>query len=163
MRHGTVRTLCFVALLAAVSFATIAQGGPGCSNARMAGDWGYTKTGTLFLPTGATPFATMGILTLDHHGNLSGVNTGSVGGKVSEDVLRGTFDVRPDCTGTTTVEVYDQSDVLLRTIVMNLVVDEDSSHLRGIMTSLVLPNGMSLPATITADSRRVFPRNQGGE
>lgn len=126
-----------------------------CSTADLAGDWGYTKTGTVFAPTGAAPFATLGILSLDASGTLTGVNTGSVGSKVSQDVLNGTFEVKADCTGTTTVEVHDQSGALLRTIGMNLVVDEDATHLRGIMTSLVLPNGVSLPTVITADARRV--------
>ena len=123
--------------------------------ARAAGDWGYTKTGTLILPTGAAPFATLGILSLGPDGSLTGVNTGSVGGKVSEDVLKGTFQMNPDCTGTTTVEVYDKAGTLLRTIGMNLVLDEGENHLRGIVTSLVLPNGVSLPSVVTADSRRV--------
>ncbi|KAA0255619.1 hypothetical protein FBQ97_02930 [Acidobacteria bacterium ACD] len=126
-----------------------------CSATGVAGDWGYTKTGTLFLPTGATPFATLGILSLDESGNLTGVNTGSVGGNVSADVLTGTFQVNPDCTGTATVEVHAPSGALLRTIGMSLVVDEDASHLRGIVTSLVLPSGVSLPSVITADARRV--------
>ncbi len=129
--------------------------GKPCSAANVAGDWGYTKTGTLFLPTGATPFATLGVLSLDESGNLAGVNTGSVGGNVSADVLVGTFQVNPDCTGTATVEVHAPSGALLRTIGMALVVDEGTTHLRGIVTSLVLPNGVSLPSVITADARRV--------
>jgi hypothetical protein len=133
-----------------------------CSNAGVAGDWGYTKTGTLFAPTGATPFATLGILKLGRDGTLAGVNTGAVGGKVSADVLKGTFEVKPDCTGTTTVEVYDQSGALLRTIGMNLVVDDDANHLRGIMTSLVLPNGVSLPTVITADAKRLSSKGASG-
>lgn len=125
-----------------------------CSTVRAAGVWGYTKTGTLFAPTGATPFATMGILTLQKDGTLTGINSGSVGGKFSQDVLKGTFEVNPDCTGTTTVGVYDQSGVLLRTIVMTLVLDEDATHLRGLVTSLTLPNGVALSTVITADARR---------
>lgn len=134
-----------------------------CSTVRAAGVWGYTKTGTLFAPTGATPFATMGILTLEKNGTLSGVNTGSVGGRVSQDVLTGTFEVKPDCTGTTTVEVYDPAGALLRTIGMALVVDEDASHLRGLVTSLTLPNGVVLPTVITADARRVTRNGGAGE
>ncbi len=151
--------LCCTTLLVLLAAAASAQGGPGCSTARVAGDWGYTKTGTLYAPSGPTPFATMGILTLDRHGNLSGVNTGSVGGRVSQDVLRGTFEVNPDCTGTTTGEVYDQAGTLLRTINMALVVDQSQDHLRGLVTSLVLPNGVILPTVITADAKRVFPED----
>ncbi len=163
MKTNIVRTVCFAAALATLAAVASAQGGPWCSTARAAGDWGYTKTGTLFLPTGATPFATLGILTLERDGTLTGTNTGSVGGRVSVDVLKGRFEIELDCTGTTTVEVYDQSGTLLRTIAMNLVVDEDSNHLRGIVTSLVLPNGVSLPSVITADAKRVFQKRHTAE
>ncbi len=163
MRKHIVGTIAVLTVSLGLAAAAFAGDGRQCSTQGMAGDWGYTKTGTLYAPTGPTAFATMGILTLNRDGNLSGVNTGSVGGKVSEDVLRGTFEVNPDCTGTTTVDVYDQAGTLLRTIHMALVVDEDLSHLRGLMTSLVLPNGVTLPTVITADSRRVFPPHRTGE
>jgi hypothetical protein len=127
-------------------------------DASVAGDWGYTKTGTLFLPTGAAvPFATMGKLTLEADGTLSGVNTGSVNGAVSNDLLSGTFQINSDCTGTATIEVHDQSGNLLRTLAMALVVDDNWRELRGLVTSLVLPSGASLRSVITAQARRVFP------
>jgi hypothetical protein len=160
MTRQSARTLAFTALLLAVAAGGWADGGRRCSNARVAGDWGYTKTGTLFLPTGAAvPFATMGKLVFDADGTLSGVNNGSVNGTVSNDVLRGTFEINADCTGTATVEVYDQAGTLLRTIGMALVVDDNSTELRGLVTSLVLPSGASLKSVITAQARRVL-RNQ---
>lgn len=156
MRHQSARTMAFTALVLAVAAVGWADGGRSCSNARVAGDWGYTKTGTLFLPTGAAvPFATMGKLTLEANGTLSGVNNGSVNGAVSNDVLAGTFHIDADCTGTATVEVYDQSGSLLRTIGMALVIDDDARELRGLVTSLVLPNGTSLRSVITAQAKRV--------
>jgi hypothetical protein len=157
MKHQGARTIVFTALVLAVAAVAWADGGRRCSNARVAGDWGYTKTGTLFLPTGAAvPFATMGKLGFDADGTLSGVNNGSVNGTVSNDVLRGTFEIYADCTGTATVEVYDQAGTLLRTIGMALVVDDNWRELRGLVTSLVLPNGASLKSVITAQARRVF-------
>ena len=116
MKHQSARTMAFTALVLAVAAVAWADGGRRCSDARVAGDWGYTKTGTLFLPTGAAvPFATMGTLTLEADGTLSGVNTGSVNGAVSNDLLSGTFQINSDCTGTATIEVYDQAGTLLRT------------------------------------------------
>jgi hypothetical protein len=157
MKHRSAWTMAFAALVLAVAAVGWADDGRRCSNARAAGDWGYTKTGTLFLPTGAAvPFATMGKLTLEANGTLSGVNNGSVNGSVSSDVLAGTFQIDASCTGTATVEVYDQSGNLLRTIGMALVVDDDARELRGLVTSLVLPNGVSLRSVITAQARRVF-------
>ncbi len=156
MRANIARTLCFVALVAAVAVAASAQGGPGCSNARVAGDWGYTKTGTLFLPTGPVPFATVGMLTLEANGTMSGINNGSVGGTIARDLLSGTFAVNPDCTGTTTVGVYSEAGALLRTIEMALVYDDDARQMRGLVTRLELPNGMILKSVITAEAKRVF-------
>ncbi len=156
MRDNIVRTLCFVALVATASAVASAQGGPGCSNARVAGDWGYTKTGTLFLPTGPVPFATVGMFTLEANGTMSGINNGSVGGTISRDLLSGSFAVNPDCTGTTTVGVYSEAGVLLRTIDMALVFDDDARQIRGLVTRLELPNGMTLKSVITAEAKRVF-------
>ncbi len=157
MKHQSARTMVLTALLLAVAAVGWADGGGRCSNARVAGDWGYTKTGTLFLPTGAAvPFATMGKLVFDADGTLSGVNNGSVNGAVSNDVLNGTFQINADCTGTATIEVYDQAGTLLRTIGMALVVDDNWRELRGLVTSLVLPSGASLKSVITAQARRVF-------
>jgi hypothetical protein len=157
MKHQSARTMAFTALVLAVAAVAWADGGRRCSDARVAGDWGYTKTGTLFLPTGAAvPFATMGTLTLEADGTLSGVNTGSVNGAVSNDLLSGTFQINSDCTGTATIEVYDQAGTLLRTIGMALVVDDNWRELRGLVTSLVLPSGASLRSVITAQARRVF-------
>ena len=158
MKHQSARTMVFTALVLAVAAVAWADGGPRCSNARVAGDWGYTKTGTLFHPAlGAVPFATMGKLTLEADGTLSGVNTGSVNGAVSNDLLSGTFQINSDCTGTATIEVHDQSGSLLRTLAMALVVDDNWRELRGLVTSLVLPNGASLMSVITAQARRMFP------
>ena len=157
MKHQSARTMALTALVLAAAAVGWADGGRSCSNARAAGDWGYTKTGTLFLPTGAAvPFATMGTLTLGADGTLSGVNTGSVNGAVSNDILSGTFQVNGDCTGTATVEVYDQSGNLLRTLAMALVIDDNSRELRGLVTSLVLPSGASLRSVITAQARRML-------
>jgi hypothetical protein len=158
MKHQSGRTMAFTALVLAVAAVAWADDGRRCTNARVAGDWGYTKTGTLFLPTGAAvPFATMGRLTLEADGTLSGVNTGSVNGAVSNDLLSGTFQVNSDCTGTATIDVRDQSGNLLRTLAMALVVDDNWRELRGLVTSLVLPSGTSLRSVITAQARRVFP------
>ncbi|HQU34164.1 MAG: hypothetical protein B7Z68_04690 [Acidobacteria bacterium 21-70-11] len=156
MRPNIVRTVCFTALLVSLAAVASAQGRHHCSERLLEGDWGYTKTGTLFLPTGPVPFATVGKLTLDRHGNLSGVNNGSVGGTISQDVLSGTFTVNPDCTGAATVEVYDQSGVLLRTLEMALIIDDDLGQFRGLVTQLTLPNAVSLKTTITAEGKRVF-------
>ncbi len=161
MRCNVVGTTALAALFLGLATTASAQDRGPCTMKAVAGDWGYTKTGTLYTPAGvATPFATMGILRLDSSGTLTGVNTGSVGGAVSQDLLEGTFEVNPDCTGTTTVEVKDQYGTLLRTISMALVVDDNLTQMRGLMTALVLPNGVGLRTVITAEARRLV-KNHG--
>jgi len=155
MKHELVRTISFIALLLGCVTATLAQDRPFCSNSHVAGEWGYTKTGTLFLPTGAAPFGTIGTFTLDADGCVAGRQLASVAGNVGGGVLYGTFTIDPDCTGTMTVSVYDPSGNLLRTISMSVVVDDKARELRALVTSLVLPNGTSLPAVITGEARRL--------
>jgi hypothetical protein len=90
-----------------------------CSNAGVAGKWGYTYTGTLILPTGAVPVAAVGRYTLDVQGNVSATQTRSVAGSTAEEIAKGTATLNSDCTGTYTVRVYDQAGNLLRSAVLN--------------------------------------------
>ena len=162
MKQLIVRTIALAALSLGLAAAASAQDEHGCSNARLAGSWGYTKTGTLYLPTGAAPFASIGTLTFRADGEVSGKIEASVGGSVSKGDLSGTFEMNSDCLGTMTSGVYDPSGNLLRTIHMSLVLDDKARELRGLMTSLVLPSGMALPSTITGNARRLSP-DQGDE
>jgi len=155
MKSHLLLTFGFGTLVLALAATASAQNGNQCSPGHVAGDWGYTKTGTLFLPTGPAPFATMGKLTLDANGALSGVSNGSVAGSFSRDELLGTFAVGHDCTGVATIYVYSQSGLLLRTLEMALVLDDDERQLRGIVTRLELPNGATLPTVITAEARKM--------
>jgi hypothetical protein len=158
MKRGALRTLFTLTLLLGLAAAAAAQDNPWCSTARVAGVWGYTKTGTLYLPNGtAAPFGSVGTFTLDADGYATGTQLASVAGNIAGGELDGTFTIEPDCTGSMTVGVYDPSGNLLRTISMSIVVDDKASELRALVTSLVLPNGMVLPAVITGQARRLFP------
>jgi len=162
MKHQSARTMVFTALVLAVAAVAWADGGPGCSNALLAGTWGYTKTGTIYLPTGAALFASIGTLTFDAAGDVTGTLEASLGGTIGNGEVAGTFTMNSNCSGTMAFGVYDQSGNLLRTVTMALVLDDKARELRGLMTSLVLPNGMSLPTVITGNARRLFP-NQGNQ
>lgn len=161
MRNPILRTIASATLSLGLTAAASAQADH-CSNAGLAGNWGYTKTGTVFTPTGAVPFASVGRLDFDAAGNVSGTHEASVGGSVGRGTLNGTFALNSDCLGTMTIGVYDPSGTLLRTVSMSLVLDDRARELRGLMTSLVLPNGVSLPSVITGAARRLSP-NQGDE
>ena len=154
MRTALLFPTLFLVLAAVAS----ARDHPTCSILSVAGAWGYTETGTLTIPTGAAPFAAVGQVTFDSVGNAAGTQSSSLGGRASQDVISGTYSVNPDCTGIITVGVYDQSGTLLRTITLAFVVDDNATETRAVVTSLVLPNGMSLPAVITLEARRLFSR-----
>ena len=155
MRRNIVWTVSFVATFF-LSLATAAAQGGKCATGGVAGQWGYTFTGTLLTPA-PVPIASVGIATFDALGNFSGTQTSSVGGSVSEDRVTGTVTVNPDCTGTLEVSVFDQSGTLLRTAVWNLVVVDNGSEVRAIFKSLKLANGTNVPAVITVDVKKVVP------
>jgi hypothetical protein len=129
----------------------------GCSPSSAVGKWASTATGMLILPTGAVPVAAVLNFGLDISGNLVGKQTRSLGGQVVEETFAGTLTVNHDCTGDGSVEVFENG-VLVRTTGLHVVFDDNMRSARGIFTSVVLPNGVSLPAVITLDSRRIFPK-----
>jgi len=75
-----------------------ADEGTSCSLATVAGNYGFTISGTLILPTGGAPVAAMGRATFGANGSFSGTETRSLGGSVAEETLEGTYKVNPDCT-----------------------------------------------------------------
>ena len=158
MKHSIVRTIFAVAtLVMSLAAVALAQDGGACSNAGVAGKWGYTYTGTLVLPTGAVPLAAVGRYTLDAAGNLAGTQARSVGGGTGVETLKGTATANSDCTSTLTVHVYDQLGNLLRTGILALVYVDNAREVRAIFTSLVLPDGTSLPTVMTVNAKKLTP------
>jgi len=160
-RNLSRATLGIIFLAALVSLAPAALAhNQSCSQAGVAGDWGYTYTGTIILPTGAIPAAAVGSFSLDAQGNISGMQTRSVGGSTAEETIKGTGMVNHDCTVTYTVEVYDGAGNLLRTAVLAGVFVDKERELRAIFASLVLPNGASLPPVITINAKKTFHEDE---
>jgi hypothetical protein len=125
-----------------------------CSLAGVAGDWGYTETGWALQAGAWVPAASQGTYALDAKGNLSGTRVGSVGG---ETTLKGTATVNSDCTGTLTVNIYDQSGTtLLFTVVKALVYVDNAREVRGIVTSVVTAGGTSVSAVLTVNGKKLF-------
>jgi len=125
-----------------------------CSSAGAAGRWGYTYTGTIVLPAGGVPVAAVGRFTLDADGNLSGTQTRSNGGFTAQETISAKITVNADCTGTGNFNVY-QSGQLVRTAVLALVFDDNSTELRAIFESLTLTNGPSLPLVVTVNAKKI--------
>lgn len=132
-----------------------------CSQASWRGKYGYTSTGTLFLPTGAVPFAGVGRETTDAEGNVSGFQNTSVGGTIKENATTAKITAGSDCTATTSAEIYDASGTtLLRTATWFLVLDDNTRELRAILTSLSFPDGPTVAATVTMEGQKQFPGHQ---
>ncbi len=159
-KRNIVRTLVFLAPLLLGLIAT-ASAQNQCSMVSLLGDWGYTETGTIILPTGPVLLAIVGRVTSDAGSNLSGTQTSSLGGQMSQETMRGTFTLDPDCSGVMTVSIYNESGTLLRTATLNFVVDDHARELRAILTSLVVePSHTSLPTVVTMNARKQSPGAQ---
>ena len=126
-----------------------------CSSATAAGRWAFTTNGSI---VGVGPVAAVGSYVEDVLGNLQGSQIRSVNGDVAAETFTGTATVHANCTGTGTIQVFEKG-VLVRTSTLSLVYDDNGRDERAIFTSLVLPDGTSVPAILTIDARRVFPKD----
>ena len=124
-----------------------------CSTATVAGNWAFTLTGTLILPTGGVPAAAIARATADNNGNISGTEARSVGGDYADETVDGAWTVNSDCTGTLTVNAYELGQ-LVRTSVVSIVFDDNSKEVRMVQKSLTLPDGTQLPVVITLEGRK---------
>jgi len=157
--HSMLFGAIFLAALSGI--APVAQAhNRSCSQAGVAGEWGYIYTGTIILSTGAIPTASVGRFTLDAAGNISGTQTRNVGGSVAEETIKGTGTVNHDCTATYKVDVYDGAGNLLRTAVLASVFVDNATELRAMFASLVLPNGASIPTVITVNAKKLHSEEQ---
>jgi hypothetical protein len=126
-----------------------------CSTASIAGRFGFTTTGSV---AAVGPVAATGIFTQDASGNITGTQTRSLNGSVADETFTGTATVNSGCTGTDTVQVF-QDGSLVRTTTLHVVYDDNGREARAIFTSLVLqPSGVSLPSIITIEARKLSSR-----
>lgn len=126
-----------------------------CTTASIAGRFGFTTTGSI---PAVGPVAATGIFTQDTSGNITGTQTRSLNGSVADETFTGTATVNSDCTGTDTVQVF-QDGSSVRTTTLHVVYDDNGREARAIFTSLVLqPSGVSLPSIITIEARKLSSR-----
>jgi hypothetical protein len=78
-------------------------------------------------------------------------------GDIADETFTGRATVNSDCTGTDTIQVF-QNGVLVRTTTLNVVYDDNVREARAIFTSLVLPDGTNLATVLTTEARRVLAR-----
>jgi hypothetical protein len=158
MKRNFAATTMLSALVAlfCLNPAAVAQSKPHrCSNATVAGKYGYTANGFLI---GIGPVAATGISAYDGVGNLSGTQTRSVNGAVADETFQGTYNVNSDCTMTELVQVY-QSGQLVRTTTLQVVIEDNGNGGSAIFSKVELPDGTVLPSVLTLEAKRLFPRN----
>ena len=151
-RKSTLLTLTTLLLTSSLSFAEQA-GGPPCSTRSVAGDWAFTLTGTILLPTGAVPAAAVVSGSADRDGNVAGKEGRNVGGGYADETFVGSWTVNSDCTGIATVNFYESGQPV-RTSVLAIAFDDNSREIRMVQKSLTLPNGAQLPVVITVEGRK---------
>jgi len=157
MKRNIARTMLVIISVATLYLGLVpaAQAAEHCSNAKAAGNWGLTLTGTLILPTGPVPGAAVARLSVDSAGNIAGTEARNVGGGFANETITGSWTVNSDCTATATVNIYE-SGVLTRTSVLAVVFVDDSSKIRAVQESLTLPDGTPIPVVITLDGNKLF-------
>jgi len=125
-----------------------------CSTQTVAGDWGFTLTGTLILPTGGVPAAGIATGTFDKNGIVTYAKEArNVGGGYADETLTGYWTVNSDCTGTLYINAYE-SGQLVRISVVSMTFDDDSAEFRGVQKSLTLPDGTNVPVVISVEARK---------
>jgi hypothetical protein len=155
MKSRFTRTNIVVIALAVLmaSFAPAAQAAK-CSPETVAGDWSFTLTGTIILPTGGVPVGAIAAGTFDKTGIITnGKEARNVGGGYADETLTGNWTVNSDCTGALYVSIYE-SGVLVRTSVVTMAFDDDSAEFRGVQKSLTLPDGTNVPVVLTLEGRK---------
>ena len=129
-----------------------------CSTAKAAGDWGFTLSGTILLPTGPVPAAAVARGSFDTQGKgnaTTATEARNVGGDFANERVTASWTVDSDCTGTLTVNAYE-AGVLVRISVLSLVFVDNMREVLAVQQSLTLPGGATLPVVITATGKRVF-------
>jgi len=142
------------AIVAAVLLSVAPRVYAACSNATVAGRYGFTTTGTLFLP-GPAPVAAAGSITFDLNGSASGSQDRSVAGIFAHETIQGTYTINSHCALRLIADVYDDSGALVRSSVIDGVVVDNGKQIRGMFESVTLPNGAPVASVLTVEAIRV--------
>jgi hypothetical protein len=126
-----------------------------CTKATVLGNWGFTGTGFIILPTTTVPVGAVGVVHFDLAGTISGDQDRSVGGGEAHETIAGTYTISGDCALTITANVYDDSGNLQRTTILKGVVVSAGKQTRMIYQTITLPNGTPLPAVLTLDADKI--------
>jgi hypothetical protein len=155
-----MKSLSILTLATLVCVTVLPQANAACSAATVNATYGYTVSGTLFLPLGPAPVAAAGAISFALDGSVSGNQDRSVGGQFLHETIQGTYTITRDCSLKFTANVYDDAGTLLRTSVIDGVVVDNGKQIRAMFESTTLPNGVSLGSALTAEAVRVQGHGQ---
>ena len=142
LKSGTLRMMSCTVLLSLAPALHAA-----CSDATVAGSYGYTASGFINTSSGGfLPVAAAGRIVFDNHGNVTGTQTRVVAGTSLDETYSGTYTVNADCTASFTVTVQPDT----RTSTVNLVFTENANGASAVFTNPGF--------TLTAVARRVALR-----
>jgi hypothetical protein len=155
MKRNIAHLIVSVVLLLSAAVTTLAQNNGICSNASAAGTWGYTETGSVILPTGVIPYASVGQFTVDRDGSFVGQRTSSTAGTIQPATIKGTLTVNPDCTGTQTIKFYDPTTGILLSpaeVVKTVVFVDHAREAR-----MIIVSGTPAPVVLTTEAKKLLP------
>ena len=157
MKHKIVWIVFFVAVLSMSLMVMAKENNKGdehgytCTTAKVAGEWGYTETGWVILPSGSIPYGSVGRLNVDRDGNVSGRRTASAAGQIKTGSIEGKIEVNPDCTGTLTQTLCEDSGGC-STATKAIVFLNNATEAHMIITSSGLPVVLTVVAKkVSAD------------
>jgi hypothetical protein len=131
-----------------------------CTNATVAGTWGFSTTGTLFLP-GPAPVVAAGTITYNLDGTVNGSQDRSVGGLFAHETIQGTYTIDSGCGLRLVANVYDSGGNLVRTSVIDGIVADNGKQTRAMFESVTLePSGTPLRSALSVEAIRVQGHGQ---
>jgi hypothetical protein len=143
-----------LAVLAIAALSLVPRLHAACSNVTLAGTYGFTTAGTLFVPSPA-PVGATGAITFDSNGNASGSQDRSVAGEFAHETIQGTYTIDSGCAVRLVANVYDDSGNLVRTSKIDGVLINNGKQIRAIFESVTLPDGTDLPSVLTVEGNRI--------
>ncbi len=105
MKYAIAFLLFLLSTFSAILHAQPVVRGPHtCTNASIAGPYGYTISGLVVNGDGSfTPDADSGTITSDGNGNLTGFDTDNLGGQIQSQTFTGTYTVNSDCRSSASI------------------------------------------------------------
>ncbi len=155
MRIQHLATLAAIVLLATMAphGAQAQANSSKCTNRLLSGIYGFTLTGTKLGGAPGTPVGPqvgVAMTTFDGAGNLSQIDSVTVGGNVVSDFTHpratGTYSVNPDCTGTYVIDFADGRPP----VTVNFVISMNGTEIDGVV---VAPGGGILSIGATGKKR----------